>query len=268
MRTIGDSVNSTATTPAASPVGSVDKALALVELLAEAGPAGLALRDVVEASGLNKPSAHRMLQALVHRGFAEQDEAQRYRLGSRPVMLVERFLREENLPALLRPALLSISQEVQELVHLGILEAPNVLYLDKVEPDRTIRVWSRVGRQARALTTALGRAMVAAEGTPDDRLDAYAVDADEATVHRFRAAVASARERGYAAEQEENEAGISCVAVALRRPSGRPIAVSITGPSTRMTPARIDELGVRLRETLARSPLPGFALAPAPSATR
>ena len=88
-------MDSTTNPAAASPVGSVDKALALVELLAEAGPAGLALRDVVEASGLNKPSAHRMLQALVHRGFAEQDAAQRYRFGSRPAVLVDTFLREE-----------------------------------------------------------------------------------------------------------------------------------------------------------------------------
>ena len=143
------------------PVGSIDKALALLELLAEAGPDGMALRDVVETSGLNKASAHRTLQALQHRGFAEQDTNQRYRLGSRPALLVERFLREENLPTLFRPTLLAICQEVQELVHLGILEGRNVLYLDKVEPDRTLRVWSRVGRQVSVLTTALGRAMVA-----------------------------------------------------------------------------------------------------------
>jgi DNA-binding IclR family transcriptional regulator len=265
MSEIGGTVDSTQMPVAASPVGSVDKALSLIELLAAAGPSGLALREVVEESGLNKPSAHRMLHALMHRGFAEQDASQRYRLGSRPVVLVEQFLKEENLPALLRPALLTISHEVQELVHLGILEAPNVLYLDKVEPDRTIRVWSRVGRQARALTTALGRAMVAAEGTPDDGLDAYAVDADDLTVARFRDAVARARTRGYAAEQEENEAGISCVAVALRRSTGRPIAVSITGPSTRMTPARIDELGALLRSSLAASELPGFSVVPLPA---
>ena len=81
----------------APPVGSVDKALALIELLAEAGPDGMALRDVVEASGFNKASAHRTLQALQHRGFAEQDAKQRYRLGSRPVLLVERFYRDAPL---------------------------------------------------------------------------------------------------------------------------------------------------------------------------
>ena len=174
------------------PVGSVDKALALIELLAEAGPDGMALRQVVEASGLNKASAHRTLQALQYRGFAEQGTDQRYRLGSRPALLVERFLREENLPTLFRPALVAICQEVQELVHLGILEGRNVLYLDKVEPDRTLRVWSRVGRQVSVLTTALGRAMVAGEGTPDSLLSAYTADADAAVAESFRRAITSA----------------------------------------------------------------------------
>ncbi|WOF23354.1 IclR family transcriptional regulator [Microbacterium betulae] len=253
-------MDSTPKAPAASPVGSVDKALALVELLAEAGPEGLALRDVVERSGLNKPSAHRLLQALAHRGFADQDAAQRYRLGAKPVILVGRFLREDDLAALFRPVLVVLAQEVQELVHLGLLEGTGVLYLDKVEPDRSIRVWSRVGRQARALTTALGRAMVAAEGGGPDLLGAYAAGADEEVSARFRDAVTRARERGYASEQEENEAGISCVAVALHRPIGAPVAVSITGPSSRMTPARIEELGVLLRERLAATAPAGFSV--------
>ena len=244
------------------PVGSVDKALALIELLAEAGPDGLALRQVVDASGLNKASAHRTLQALQYRGFAEQGTDQRYRLGSRPALLVERFLREENLPTLFRPALVSICQEVQELVHLGILEGRNVLYLDKVEPDRTLRVWSRVGRQVSVLTTALGRAMVAGEGTPDSLLSAYTSDADASVAERFRRAVSDAQVHGYAMEREENEAGICCVGVALRRSTGRPVAVSITGPSTRMGGRRLDELGQRLREILQESAPAAFTVTP------
>ena len=248
---------------AAPPVGSVDKALAVIELLAEAGPDGMALRDVVEASGLNKASAHRTLQALQHRGFAEQDSKQRYRLGSRPVLLVERFYREENLPTLFRPTLLAICQEVQELVHLGVLEGPNVLYLDKVEPDRAIRVWSQVGREVSVVTTALGRAMVAAEGAPSPLLSVYTANATAEKADRFSRAVADARVRGFATEREENEAGVCCVGVALRRPAGRPVAVSITGPSNRIGAERLDELGHRLRDVLKALAPPGFAVAPA-----
>jgi DNA-binding IclR family transcriptional regulator len=139
--------------------------------------------------------AGELINKLLH---PEQDTNQRYRLGSRPALLVERFLREENLPTLFRPTLLAICQEVQELVHLGILEGRNVLYLDKVEPDRTLRVWSRVGRQVSVLTTALGRAMVTGEGTPDSLLSVYTTDADAAVAERFRRAVGEAQLHGFA----------------------------------------------------------------------
>ena len=47
--------------PPASPVGSVDKALILLEILAGAGPEGMTLRDIAEAGGMNKASVHRQI---------------------------------------------------------------------------------------------------------------------------------------------------------------------------------------------------------------
>jgi hypothetical protein len=55
---------------------------------------------------------------------------------------------------------------------------------------------------------------------------------------------------------------ICCVGVALRRSTGRPVAVSITGPSTRMGAGRLDKLGRRLREVLQASAPPSFTVAP------
>src|SRR5690625_7816261 len=80
-----------ATSPAsASPVGSVDKALVLLDILGQAGPEGLMLRELTAASGLNKGSIHRLLRALAHRGYAEQDPRdQRYRLGPAPLALAQ-----------------------------------------------------------------------------------------------------------------------------------------------------------------------------------
>ena len=119
--------------PPASPVGSVDKALILLEILAGAGPEGMTLRDIAEAGGMNKASVHRLLRALMHRGFAEQSALdQRYRLGNAPLELARAFGTGENLPTLFAPALAAISQRTQELVHLGRMDGTRVLYLDKI----------------------------------------------------------------------------------------------------------------------------------------
>lgn len=258
---------------AASPVGSVDRALALLEILAQAGPQGLALREVAARSALSKGSAHRLLRALMHRRFVEQTTPdQNYRLGSAMPVLLGQFERGENLAMLMAPALAAVSQQLQELVHLGLLEGPHVHYLDKVEPERALRVWSRIGKQAPAARTAMGRAMLAAEGVRGAALAPYAQASaadDPGPGRRVTAAhlaevVETASGRGWAAEIEENEAGIACVGVALIRPGDRSIAVSVTGPIERMGPERRAEIGTLLRTQLTDLAPAGFTVAPTP----
>ncbi|PWH07239.1 IclR family transcriptional regulator [Brachybacterium endophyticum] len=250
-----------------SPVGSVDKALVLLQVLAEAGPDGLMLREIAEASGFHKASSHRILQALVHRGFALQDPSdQRYRLGSAPMMLAEQYAREDRLPALFSPALAGISHASRELVHLGTMDGTSVLYLDKVEPERTLRVWSRVGHRAPAARTALGRAMLAALDVSGFALAPYAdattADAGPSVpLPHLQEVVGRARERGWSAEVEENEQGIACVGVGLLRFDGRAAAVSVTGPAERMDEERREQLGELLRSELERLGPSGFRVA-------
>jgi len=255
-----------------SPVGSVDKALVLLGILAEAGPEGMTLRDIAAAGDLNKASVHRLLRALMHRGYADQSPSdQRYRLGDAALELGHAFGAGQNLSALFAPALASISHRTQELVHLGQMDGVRVLYLDKVEPERTLRVWSRIGSRTPAARTAMGRAMLAADGIRGAALAAYAqateaVDtADAGTVitpAHLAGVVDLTAERGWSTEIEENEQGIACVGVALTRPGGRSVAVSVTGPIERMDESRRAEVAALLREELGRLAPAGFVLAP------
>lgn len=149
------------------------------------------------------------------------------------------------------------------------MDGTRVLYLDKVEPERTLRVWSRVGSRAPAARTAMGRAMLAADGARGDALTAYAQategGADEAgsviSLQHLTEVVDEAARRGWSTEIEENEPGIACVGVALTRTGGRSVAVSVTGPLERMGAARRKEVGALLREELSRLAPAGFELA-------
>lgn len=253
---------------AASPLESVDRALRLLQVLASNGAEGAALADLATAAGMHKTTAHRTLGALRHRDFVEQDaQTGRYRLGRGAVALADRYLDEGSLPSLLHGALVALCSATDELVHLGVMSGAEVVYLDKVEPDRPVRVWSAVGRRRWAATTALGRAMLAYAGTSRELVDGYvrataaggrtpdqAVDADHVWFELERA-----RARGYAVESGENEAGISCIAVPLVRGTvseqagGRGAAVaavSLTVPSERMGDARLQELYRTIREVL------------------
>ncbi len=251
--------------PVASPVESVDRALLVLQALARAGGRGLTLADLAASLGLHKTTVHRALQALRFRGFAVQDAATgHYVLGPSATLLADDFLSDENLPLMLHPALVALSGAVDELVHLGVLSGSHVVYLDKVEPERPVRVWSAVGRRSPALRTALGRALLAYRGTERSALAGYAraeedsaaasaapgATAESQAVDAAWSAIEAARARGYATEREENEPGISCVAVPLLRSGAAIAAVSLTAPAERMTTERIAWLHRTMREVL------------------
>lgn len=245
--------------PEGPPVESVDRALRALSELAAAGARGRSLGELAAVLGLSKASTHRVLAALRHRGFADQDPSGAYVLGAAAALLGERWFGEENLPALLHPALVALCSRVDELVHLGILSGTQVLYLDKVEPERSVRVWSAIGRRTPAVTTALGRAILAWRDTDRSALRAYLVDSG-ADADRVWSALEVARSRGWASEEQENEAGISCVGVPLLRGGRAVAAVSITAPAERMTPERVMELNATVRLVLPPLLPTGLAL--------
>lgn len=248
-------------TATAPPVEAIDRALVLLETLASAGPGGLSLAELATTTGLNKTTLHRALAALRHRGFADQDPSSgTYALGAAAVGLGDAFLREDNLPGLLHPALLALSRAAGELVHLGVLVGTSIVYLDKVEPERSVRVVSAIGRRNPAVTTALGRALLAARGVDRDAFGAYTVGHEDIAERAWNA-VRAARTRGYAVEDRENEPDIACVAVALVRAGAPVAAVSVTAPAARMGAERAAELYGEMTRVLPPLLPAGIALA-------
>ncbi|GAA3211949.1 IclR family transcriptional regulator [Oerskovia jenensis] len=252
--------------PAPSPLGSVDKALLALEHLAAAGPRGVPLGTLAADLGLNKTSLHRTLAALRFRGYAEQDPATgSYRLGPAATALGNVFLGEEHLPALLTPALTAVCEATGELTHLGVLSGPEIVYLDKVEPARAVRVWSAIGRRRPAATTALGRALLAHRATDRSAMGWYtaaASDTSPGAQDSLWETLRTTRARGYATETEENEPGISCLAVPLLRAGQAVAALSVTAPADRMDETRHVELA-RTIDTVARPLLPASLTLPA-----
>ena len=243
--------------PGTSPVESVDRALLTLQVLARAGARGMSLAELAAALDLNKSTVHRVLAALRFRGFVSQDPASgTYALGAAATRLADDFLGDENLPVLLHPALVALCGVADELVHLGVLSGTHVVYLDKVEPERSVRVWSAVGRRSPAVTTALGRALLAYRGTDRSMLAGYVRAAGEAgadggvDADAVWSVLERARARGYATEDQENEVGISCVAVPLLRGRTAVAAVSVTAPVERMGPDRVRTLHEQIRDVL------------------
>lgn len=241
-------------------VEAIDRALSLLTAVAAAGPEGASLAELSSATGVNKSTAYRALSTMRSRGFVNQSGVNGdYLLGSAAMALGDGFATPQTLALALHPALVALSREADELVHLGVLMGDEVLYVDKVETDRAIRVWSQVGQRTAAATSAMGRALLAARGVPDDQLPAYLhrrpVSPDE-----LAGVLRTTRSRGYSTELEENEPGVACMGVALMQGGAVVAAVSVTMQAERLTVERQSELAALIRRLLPPLLPEGFSL--------
>ncbi|HMR48637.1 MAG TPA: IclR family transcriptional regulator [Arachnia sp.] len=226
-------------------VESVDRALQLLLALADAGPDGAQLADLAKATGVNKSTAYRCLSTMRGRGFAEQSDDGGYRLGPAAFALTERTYSPRNLATAMHPALVALARTTNELVHFGVLTGDHILYLDKVEPERALRVWSAIGQRMPVASTAMGRALLAAREVPDHLLPGYLRSVPAArpiTAEQLHDSVRTARRLGYAVEHGENEPDISCLGTVIMQGPTPVGALSITAPAGRMTPDRETEL--------------------------
>lgn len=234
------------------------RALTVLEELAAAGPKGLPIREIAAKTALDKAVVHRILATLKAKGYAEQNpESGDYFLGTSSLALADVYLKQDNLRGILHEAAVEVSAQSNELCHVGVPEGKGVRYIEKIEPDHSIRVVSHIGIVNPQATTSLGRAILAAQCGNRSELDAYLGQESNARVWD---AVSQAHTQGFALEIEENEPGISCVGVALVR-DGQPVAaMSLTVPADRMPQERQMELGNLLRSTLAKKLPPNLSI--------
>lgn len=244
-----------------SPVTSVDRALRILEVLGGAAR-GLSLDDMAARLDIPKSSLHRILAALKHRRFVSQPEAgEPYFLGSELLATAFRFHDTLDLRALIHPLLARVSGELNETTHMAVLDGAEVIYQDKIEAPHSIKLSSVIGGRNPAHATGVGKALLAWTYPTDEAITTWVTRwAPLATptprtirnATQLAGQLAQVRERGYALDLEENEAGVRCAAVPIFL--GRPVpaaAVSITALSTRAEPRRLAELGVYLRSVAA-----------------
>jgi IclR family acetate operon transcriptional repressor len=230
---------------------SVGKALAVVEALLQT-PAALSAREIGERSGVNRTTAHRLLNTLILHGWVERAGEGGYRLATRFLALAHVSVQVRGLFDEIRPALVPLSELSRETVHVGVLDGFDIVHVDKIESLEHVGVSSRIGTRGVTHRTALGKAMLAA--SPDAFVTAYVAQGKDRdppyTVERPDAvwdAVRRAREAGYSLDDEDDSVGVRCLGAAVRGVGNRPVfAISVTGPSPRFTLAACQRIAPTL----------------------
>ncbi len=236
---------------------SVRRALGLLMFVGEHDdPRGVSLKDVATGLDLNKSTALRLFEPLIDFGLvAQDDETGRFRLGSRVVSLGQSFLSRVDLRAIAHPALRTLMTATGETVHLVIYDHPDVVYVDKVESPNVVHMRSEIGKRMPAYSTATGKAFLA--HLPDDRVaDAIARGLPRRTANTITTerelldALDEVRARGWAVDDVENEDGVRCVGAPILDHLGAVVAaLSVSGPTMRVTEDRVPELGEQVKAT-------------------
>jgi IclR family acetate operon transcriptional repressor len=222
----------------AGPVQSVDRALALLEVLARAeAPVGVG--ELAERTGLAQATAHRLLRGMQMRGYVRHDVSRKYSVGTAALRLGDAAQR--SLARSAQPYLAELVELSGETANLAVLEGDDVVYVAQVSSPHTLRMFAEVGRHVPPHSTAVGKVLLAAmpreralsllrrtglpRRTPATVTDLDAMAAELDVVLR----------QGWAADEGEQESGVRCVAVPVGSGDQVLAAVSLSGPAERFT---------------------------------
>jgi DNA-binding IclR family transcriptional regulator len=236
---------------------SVSNALAILEAFSRERPE-LGVTELSRALGLGKSTVHRLLAALGARGYVRKSaHTGRYTLGFKAFEVGALAGGQQSIRETVGPYLQRLSAASRETVHLGVLDADSVVYIDKIESPQALQMYSRVGRRAPLHCTALGKALLAWQ--PDDvrerllrrRLRAYTPNTLTDAV-KLREALEQVRALGYALDDEEFEVGLRCIAAPIRdNTRGVVASLGIAAPAVRLPQPRVPALAALVTDAAA-----------------
>jgi DNA-binding IclR family transcriptional regulator len=230
-------------------IRAIDRALRILMGFTTA-EAELTIGALAASAEVPRSTAFRILATLEAAGFVERGSvADTYRLGPSALLVGGAALRQLDFQQRLRPQLEALMQASGETVHLVIFRDQQTLVVDKIDSYHAIRLVSNIGFRSPLHATSAGKLLLAYQPSAhiDHILSDYTftpftertiTDADELRRH-----FAQIRRQGYALDEEEFEVGLRCIAAPLRDSSHDVLAgVSISGPTQRMTPAKVASL--------------------------
>jgi len=212
-------VDSVATTGG---VQTLDRAIGVLDAVATHGRAGLA--DLVDLTGLARPTAHRLAVALERQGLLARDDDGRFRLGSRLVAWGAAAARDLALAQAAGPVLEQLVDETGESAQLYVRDG-----------DRRVCVAVRERASGLRDTVPLGAVFPLTAGSGAKVLLAWAPAADAARFDLDPRELATVRSKGWAESVAEREAGVASVSAPVRDGDGRVVAaISVSGPIERL----------------------------------
>jgi len=259
MSTVLDPATDRARREPAQENSSTLKALAVLEALVRA-PRPATLTELMQATGLPKPTLYRTLALFEDAGYVQREPAGRaYAVGPRLAGLGLAILTNDAVATLRRAILRQLVADVGETCNLSMLRKGEVVYLDRVEADWPLRLHLPAGSTVPPHCSASGKLLLASRPQAEREALLAELPLPRFTDRTLTDRTLLAREidrivaAGYAVDDEEYVTGVACVAVPVRLANGETVAaVAVHAATARLPLQRAIEFAPRLQEAAKR----------------
>lgn len=230
-------------------VRSVAKALRILNLLAE-NQREMSLGEIAMEMDLAKSTAFGLLATLKDFDYIEQSLLDgKYRLGIRLFEVGSIVANNWDIRHVAAPFIQSLVDDLGETVHLAVLDKGKVLYIDKRESTKSLRIVSQTGTRLPVHCTGVGKVLLAhlpmeeVKQISETRgLERYTKN----TITEFSDLIEElkkVKQRGYAIDNEEIMESLRCVAVPLWDHTGKVCAaMSVSGPMSRFAGEEMEKI--------------------------
>ncbi|GAC1445941.1 MAG: IclR family transcriptional regulator [Pyrinomonadaceae bacterium] len=240
-------------------VASVERALTILELLAERRD-GLTASDLSRRARIPKSTLSYLLRTLVARGYVRRDaESGIHTLGIRLLSLGGQAMQGMELREVAMPHLRQISERTRLDSHLAILDHGDAVYIERVESPGFIKMATWIGRRMTPHITAVGKALIC-QHEKDEVQEIFklhhvkpATPKTITTLPRLLADLAQTRQRGYAIDDEENEVRVRCIAAPVIAATGEVVAsIGVSGTVGQISDEDLARFGNLVRSAALR----------------
>jgi DNA-binding IclR family transcriptional regulator len=204
----------------------------------------LGVMSISRATGLHKSTVSRLLSSLQNEGFVNKNpDTGKYQLGLGLVNLAGLVLERLNLRDIAQAPLRGLAEHTKETINLTVVNSGECINVESIRSPKSIQYAGQLGRRTPLHCTSTGKVLLAYMDAQERKrvlapsLTAYTPQTITDHVVLEEDILEKVRQQGYAVAQEEYEEGLSAIAAPIRDHTGAVIAaVSISGPSYRMTP--------------------------------
>ena len=198
------------------------------------------VRELAIKSGYNKSTTYRLLSTLVSLNVVQQNDNEKYSLGSKLFELGNRVSLYQSLINATKIPIRDIAINIQETVLFGVLKDHQVFYINKAESIQGLKISTTVGSYQPIHATAIGKVLLAfsSETKKESLLNSITFNSytkntitnkKELLIHLNKT-----KKQGYALDLEEFELGLICIAIPIFNKNHKLIgSISASGPSSR-----------------------------------